>query len=555
MATESELMQHRCAIFGTRKYFEGYAATLECLKESILESVDEGFLTFVTSAQDGYELDAAKFICGMKEQDPRIHLIITIPYANQNRYWKTSWLFEEVCNKADLVKVVSTADDPEANTKTNAWIVSKCVRILAAKNSQSTKMSRLAGFDLSEKEYIEVSVVWSEERNEFRRAELSDYRGEEYLQDAPKAVVFPYNLLCDVAQIDRSEAQVFSEQFPEDVLVRVFEAISKYGMRTQKIMSLRYCDNLTLQEIGDRFDLSRERVRQIIAKTINRLRAKTNMSFLKGVEILNTGDTGAANGYAQQTTSNWTHWTDEEIEQVRQEISKYTLNEIAERHGRKPGSIVRIIRTNNLLSGEEYYRYCGLTPSIKNAFPNTEEVSNANEKWTEEEETILLEEYTTGIDLPEIAQNHKRTTGAIISRLAKLTGLERYAIRAAFAKNATVVVNHEKGPISDDPISISEIARRMTDHNKLDRGAKIRYADISAWLVSAGDMVVVEESGKGKAVPTKQGEKHGIKREKRQDAEGQEYWGVIVSKDGQEYVWDHMVDILKLMQVQVLDDQ
>jgi hypothetical protein len=46
--------------------------------------------------------------------------------------------------------------------------------------------------------------------------------------------------------------------------------------------------------------------------------------------------------------------------------------------------------------------------------------SNKGEKWNDEEEKLLLEELSKNICIEVIAQSHKRTIGAINSRLGKI---------------------------------------------------------------------------------------------------------------------------------------
>ena len=44
------------------------------------------------------------------------------------------------------------------------------------------------------------------------------------------------------------------------------------------------------------------------------------------------------------------------------------------------------------------------------------DTSNARQKWTDKEETLLLEELSKNIDIQLIAQSHNRTTGGINAR-------------------------------------------------------------------------------------------------------------------------------------------
>jgi hypothetical protein len=53
---------------------------------------------------------------------------------------------------------------------------------------------------------------------------------------------------------------------------------------------------------------------------------------------------------------------------------------------------------------------------LKSQNPDKEYPSNTGQKWTDEEETLLLEELSKNIDIQKIAQCHNRTTGGINAR-------------------------------------------------------------------------------------------------------------------------------------------
>ncbi len=53
---------------------------------------------------------------------------------------------------------------------------------------------------------------------------------------------------------------------------------------------------------------------------------------------------------------------------------------------------------------------------IKSRNPDKKYPSNVGQKWTQDEESLLLNELDQNIDLKIIAENHKRTTGGIKSR-------------------------------------------------------------------------------------------------------------------------------------------
>lgn len=57
---------------------------------------------------------------------------------------------------------------------------------------------------------------------------------------------------------------------------------------------------------------------------------------------------------------------------------------------------------------------------LKTQNPDKEYPINLGQKWTEEEEIILLEELSKNIDIEVIAQSHQRTTGGILARCREI---------------------------------------------------------------------------------------------------------------------------------------
>ena len=48
----------------------------------------------------------------------------------------------------------------------------------------------------------------------------------------------------------------------------------KLTEKEQKILRMRYCDGMTLVEIGQRFGVTRERIRQIEAKALRKMKGQ-----------------------------------------------------------------------------------------------------------------------------------------------------------------------------------------------------------------------------------------------------------------------------------------
>ena len=88
----------------------------------------------------------------------------------------------------------------------------------------------------------------------------------------------------------------------------------------------------------------------------------------------------------------------------------------------------------------------------------------------------------------------------------------------------------------------SELARRLSAH--ISNEDKLRYADVSSWLVASGDLVRVEDGTAIIMIPTSQGNEHGIKRGRRTNASGIEYIGVFLEPNAQAYIADNLDSIL-----------
>lgn len=90
--------------------------------------------------------------------------------------------------------------------------------------------------------------------------------------------VFPFNLSLDVFYGDETEAKSIHIDSLEN-------AIESLNEKERTAISLRYRDGLTLEEVGDRFGVCRERARQIIKTSVNALRKQNKVSLFKAVPL------------------------------------------------------------------------------------------------------------------------------------------------------------------------------------------------------------------------------------------------------------------------------
>lgn len=75
--------------------------------------------------------------------------------------------------------------------------------------------------------------------------------------------------------------------------------------------------------------------------------------------------------------------------------------------------ILKIIKSKN---SDKEYMESNMLKMLKSKNSDKEYPSNTGQKWTDEEETLLLQELSKNMDLQLIAQSHKRTIGGIYTR-------------------------------------------------------------------------------------------------------------------------------------------
>lgn len=104
-----------------------------------------------------------------------------------------------------------------------------------------------------------------------------------------------------------------------------------------------------------------------------------------------------------------------------------------------------------------------------------------------------------------------------------------------------------KYSFSDNPISASEIVKRLNDLADLNLCRKLKYSDIANWLISIGALEVIKlENGKSTKMPTMQGEALGISIESRRSIKG-EYVVVVYNKNAQQFIIDNIAAIINVL--------
>lgn len=88
-------------------------------------------------------------------------------------------------------------------------------------------------------------------------------------------LTYPYNLLHDVF------ASNPIEEYPVDIIGSVEYALSLMSERDRMAIHMRYMESMTLREIGESFEVTSERARQIVNKAVFRLRRPNLNKYLR----------------------------------------------------------------------------------------------------------------------------------------------------------------------------------------------------------------------------------------------------------------------------------
>ncbi|MBO6267538.1 MAG: sigma-70 family RNA polymerase sigma factor [Clostridium sp.] len=102
---------------------------------------------------------------------------------------------------------------------------------------------------------------------------INKYVGDDYIK-SDKVFSWPYNLVENIYRVEGNEAVECS-------LDGLKEAISTLTDREQRIVYMRYREDMTLDEIAAEEQVGRERVRQILAKACRKLRHPTRIRLIQ----------------------------------------------------------------------------------------------------------------------------------------------------------------------------------------------------------------------------------------------------------------------------------
>jgi hypothetical protein len=118
-------------------------------------------------------------------------------------------------------------------------------------------------------------------------------------------------------------------------------------------------------------------------------------------------------------------WTRAEETQICEEVRQgMNFDDIARKHNRTVGAIaIRLVRLGKITTTTDQNNEAPFDPSQESETGmagEDEATANSYNSWTAEEDAQIIKEFHQFVNFNEMATRHKRSRGAIISRLVKL---------------------------------------------------------------------------------------------------------------------------------------
>lgn len=270
--TEQEKRLHRCCFSGHRpeKLNEPEANIKQWLSSQIDSAIAAGYTTFISGCAMGVDIWAGQIVLQKKTQNPALHLIAATPWPGFSNKWSIDWQvqYSDLLNNADLIVPVCNHYHKGVFQQRNEWMVDHSNRVIAFYNGAPGGTRNT--IEYAEKKGVEVIT------------NNPDYKPKEKKRKLMESETIPYpeNLLADIGFNLLFESNEYTE-LNEDQLAGLSHALKTILPREREMIRFRYEEHKTLQAIGDRYGISRERVRQVIAKGVRKMRHPSRTVFIR----------------------------------------------------------------------------------------------------------------------------------------------------------------------------------------------------------------------------------------------------------------------------------
>ncbi len=272
--SEEEKRLHRCCFSGHRpeKLDEPEEVVKSWLSEQIDSAVAAGFTTFISGCGMGVDIWAGQLVLEKKAGNPALRLIAATPWPGFSSRWSIDWQvqYSDLLKNADLVVPVSHHYHRDVFQQRNEWMVDHSSRLIAYYNGAPGSTGDTVAY--AEKKGIEIFT------------NNPDYRPEEKkrkpMESESEKTPYPENLLTEIGLNLIFESNEYTE-LNADQQAGLSRALGTLPPREREMIRFRYENHETLQAIGDRFGITRERVRQVVAKSIRKLRHPSRTVFIR----------------------------------------------------------------------------------------------------------------------------------------------------------------------------------------------------------------------------------------------------------------------------------
>ena len=270
--TEEEKRLHRCCFSGHRpeKLDEPEENVKKWLSEQIDSAITAGYTTFISGCAMGVDIWAGQLVLQKKTKNPALHLIAATPWPGFSNRWSIDWQaqYSDLMKNADLIVPICNHYHKGVFQQRNEWMVDHSNRVIAFYNGAPGGTRNT--IEYAEKKGVEVIT------------NNPDYKPKEKKRKLMESETIPYpeNLLADIGFNLLFESNEYIE-LNEDQLAGLSHALKTILPREREMIRFRYEEHETLQAIGDRYGVSRERVRQVIAKGVRKMRHPSRTMFIR----------------------------------------------------------------------------------------------------------------------------------------------------------------------------------------------------------------------------------------------------------------------------------
>lgn len=226
-----------------------------------------------------------------------LRFVVSVAKQYQNSYMSLGDLINE--GNVGLIKAASRFDETRGFKFISyaVWWIRQSIMQALAEHSRIVRlpMNRVASYnkifrtfsELEQKLQRDPMAEELAEKLDMSEAEIENnlrVSNKKVSMDAPFANGDGNNLLdiLENDQIENTDAGLMQDSLKKEVQ----QALSALSLREAEVISSYYGLNdvqpMTLEEIGERFSLTRERVRQIKEKATKRLRYSSSSEVLKG---------------------------------------------------------------------------------------------------------------------------------------------------------------------------------------------------------------------------------------------------------------------------------